>query len=138
MSMSTTENGEPTAEVLVEQPGGGAADGVMETEEQRLQEVESQRVEKEKEEEVSRKKKEELERSEEAPRKLRAERTEANKRLLEAARATEARRRANVSARELTRGSPNAGRAAADVRRIREAIEKGYDFLSTDQEVRIR
>ncbi len=140
MSMSTTENGEPTAEALVEQPGGGAADGVMETEEQRLQEVERPRVEKEKEKEkeASRKRKEELERSEEATRKLRAERTEANKRLLEAARATEARRRANVSARELTSGSPNAGRAAADVQRIREAIEKRCDFLSTDQEVRIR
>ncbi len=138
MSMPTTENGDATAEMLVEQPGGGAADGVMETEEQRLQEVERQRVEKEKEEEVSRKRKEELERSEEATRKLRAERTEANKRLLEAARATEARRRANVSAREQAGESPNAGRAATDVRRIREAIEKGYDFLSTDQEVRIR
>ena len=32
MSMSATENGEPMAEALVEQPGGGAADGVMETE----------------------------------------------------------------------------------------------------------
>jgi hypothetical protein len=69
---------------------------------------------------------------------MRAERSEANKRLLEAARATEARRPANVSARELTSGSRNAGRAAADVQRIREAVEKGCDFLSTDQEVRIR
>ncbi len=47
MNMSTTEKGEPMAEALVEQPGGGAADGVMETEEQRLQEVERQRLEKE-------------------------------------------------------------------------------------------
>ncbi len=73
-----------------------------------------------------------MERSEEVTRKLRAERTEAKKRLLDAARATEARRRANVSATELTSGSPNAGRAAAEVRRIREAMERGYDFLSTD------
>ncbi len=79
-----------------------------------------------------------MERSEEVTRKLRAERTEANKRLLDAARATEARRRANVSARELTSGSPNAGRAAEEVRRIREAKERGYNFLSTDQEMRIR
>ncbi len=93
-------------------------------------------MEKENEEEASRKK--ELERPEEATRKLRAERTKANKRLLEAATATEARRRANVFARELTSGSPNAGRVVAEVRRIREAIERGYDFLSTDQEMRIR
>jgi hypothetical protein len=59
--MSTAENGDTTAEALVEQPGGVAADGVMETEEQRLQEVERQRVEKEKEDEASRKRKEELE-----------------------------------------------------------------------------
>ncbi len=138
MNMSTTENGESTAEGLVKQPGGGAADGVMETEEQRLQEVERQRLDKEKEEEASRKRREELERSEEATRKLRVERTQVNKRLLEAARATEARRRANVSARELTSGSLNAGRAVAEVQRIREAMERGYDFLSTDQETRIR
>jgi hypothetical protein len=37
--MLTTENGESMAEALVEQPGGGAADGVQETEEQRLREV---------------------------------------------------------------------------------------------------
>jgi hypothetical protein len=86
--MSTTENGEPTAEALVEQPGGGTADGVKETEEQRLQEVEKQRLEKEKKEEASRNRREELERSEEVTRKLRAERTEANKWLLDAARAT--------------------------------------------------
>ncbi len=48
MSMLAAENGEPMAEALVEQPGGGAADDVTETEEQRLQEVERQRVEKEK------------------------------------------------------------------------------------------
>jgi hypothetical protein len=136
--MSATKNGEPMVEALVEQPGGGAADGVMETEEQRLQEVERQRVEKEKEDEASRRRKEELEKSEESTRKMRAERSEANRRLLEAARATEAKRRANVSAREQTSGSPYTGRAAADVQRIREAMEKGCDFLSTDQEVRIR
>jgi hypothetical protein len=38
--MSATENGEPMAEALVEQPGEGAADCVTETEEQRLQEEE--------------------------------------------------------------------------------------------------
>jgi hypothetical protein len=75
---------------------------------------------------------------EESTRIMRAERSEANKRLLEAARATEARRRANVAAREMTSGSSNEGRAAAEVQRIREAIEHGCDFLSTDQEVRIR
>jgi hypothetical protein len=95
-------------------------------------------LEKEKEEEASRKRREELERSEEATRKLRVERTEANKRLLDVARATEAGRLANVSARELTSGSPNAGRTASEVQRIREAMERGYDFLSTDQEMRIR
>jgi hypothetical protein len=136
--MSTTENGESMVEALVEQPGGWAADGVKETEEQRLQEVERQRLEKEKEEEAFRKRREELERSEEATRKLKAERTEANKRLLDAARATKAGRRANVSAKELTSGSPNAGRTASEVQRIREAMERGYDFLSTDQEMRIR
>jgi hypothetical protein len=62
--MSATESSEPMAEALVEQPGVGAADGVMETEEQRPQEVERQRVEKEKEDEASRKRKEELEKSE--------------------------------------------------------------------------
>jgi hypothetical protein len=65
--MSTTEKGESIAEALVEQPGGGAADGVQETEEQRLREVERQRLEKEKEEEASRKRREELERSEGPP-----------------------------------------------------------------------
>jgi hypothetical protein len=68
---------------------------------------------------------------------MRAERSEANQRLLEAARATEARRRANVSARGSTSGTPNAGRTAAEVQRIREAVERGCDFLSTDQEARI-
>ncbi len=52
-------------------------------------------MEKEKEEEASRKRRE-VERSEEATKKLRAERTEANKRMLDVARATEARRRANA------------------------------------------
>jgi hypothetical protein len=69
---------------------------------------------------------------------MRAERSEANRRLLEAARATEAKRGAKVSAREQTSGSPYTGRAAEYVQRIREAMEKGCDFLSTDQEVRIR
>jgi hypothetical protein len=133
--MSATENGEPMAEGFVEQPGGGAADGVIETEEQRLQEVERQRVEKEKQDEARKRQNEELE---ESSRIMRAERSEANKRLLEAARATEAKRRANVSARELTSGPPNAGRVTAEAQRIREAIESGCDFLSTDQEVRIR
>ncbi len=135
MSMSATENGEPMAEALVEQSGGGVADGVTETEEQRLQEVERQRVEKEKQDEARKRQNEELK---ESTRIMRAERSEANKRLLEAARATEARRRANVSAREMTSGSPNAGGTAAEVQRIREAIEHGCDFLSTDQELRIR
>ena len=108
------------AEALVEQPGGGAADGVTETEEQRLQEVERQRVEKEKQDEARKRQNEELE---ESTRIMRAERSEANQRLLEAARATEAKRRANVSARGLTSGTPNAGRAAAEVQRIREAIQ---------------
>ncbi len=115
-------------------PEGGAADGVTETEEQRLQEVERQRVEKEKQDEARKRQNEELE---ESNRIMRAERSEANQRLLEAARATEAKRRANVSARVLTSGTPNAGRAAAEVQRIREAIEHGCDFLSTDQEGRI-
>jgi hypothetical protein len=102
LNMSATENGEPMAEALVEQPGGGAADGVIETEEQRLQEVERQRVEKEKRDEARKRQNEELE---ESTRQMRVERSEANKRLLEAARTTEAKRRANVSARELTSGS---------------------------------
>ncbi len=130
--MSATENGEPMAEALVEQPGGGVADGVTETEEQRLQEVERQRVEKEKRDEVIRRQSEELE---ESTRIMRAERSEANQRWLEEARAREAKRRANISAKGLTSGTPNAGRAA---QRIRDAIEHGTDFLSTDQEVRIR
>ena len=75
MRMSATENGEPMAEALVEQPGGGAADGVTETEEQRLQEVERQRVEKEKWDEVIRRQSEEME---ESTRIMRAERSEAN------------------------------------------------------------
>ncbi len=103
MSMSATKNGEPMAEALVEQPGGGAADGVIETEEQRLQEVERQRVEKEKQDEARKRQNEELE---ESTRIMRAERSETNQRLLEAARATEAKRRANVSARGLTSGPP--------------------------------
>ncbi len=37
----------------------------------------------------------------------------------------------------MTSGSPNQGRAAAEVQRIREAIEHGCDFLSTDQEARM-
>ncbi len=92
-------------------------------------------MEKEKQDEARKRQNEELE---ESTRQMRTERSEANKRLLEAARATEARRRANASARELTSGSPNAGRAAAEAQGIREAMEKGCDFLSTDQEVRIR
>ncbi len=71
MRMSATENGEPMAEALVEQPGGAAADGVTETEEQRLQEVERQRVEKEKRDEIIRKQSEEME---ESTRRMRAER----------------------------------------------------------------
>ena len=135
MRMSATENGEPMAEALVEQPGGGVTDGVTETEEQRLQEVERQRVEKEKRDEVIRKQSEEME---ESTRRMRAERSESNRRWLEEARAREAKRRANISAKGPTSGTLNAGRAAEEVRRIREAIERGTDFLSTDQEVRIR
>ena len=71
MSVSATESGEPMTEVLVKQPGGGAADGVMETEEQRLQEVERQRVEKEKGDEAMKRQNEELE---ESTRIMRAER----------------------------------------------------------------
>ncbi len=76
MSMSATENGEPMTEALVEQPRGGAADSVTETEEQRLQEVERQRVEKEKEkqDEARKRQNEELE---ESTRVMRAERSEA-------------------------------------------------------------
>ena len=84
MRMSATENGEPMAEALVEQPGGGVTDGVTETEEQRLQEVERQRVEKEKRDEVLRKQTEEME---ESTRIMRAQRSEANRRWLEEARA---------------------------------------------------
>ncbi len=71
MRMLAIENGEPMAEALVEQPGGGAADGVTETEEQRLQEVERQRVEKEKGDEAMKRQNEELE---ESTRIMRAER----------------------------------------------------------------
>ena len=90
---------------------------------------------KEKEDEASRKRKEELE---ESTRIMRAERSEANRRWLEEARAREAKRRANITAKGPTSGAPSAGGAAEDVQRIREAIERGTDFLSTDQEVRIR
>ncbi len=103
MRMSATENGEPMAEALVEQPGGGAADGVTETEEQRLQEVERQRVEKEKRDEVLRRQNEEME---ESTRVMRAERSEANGRWLEEARAREAKRRANVSAKGTDQRNP--------------------------------
>jgi hypothetical protein len=63
LRISATENGEQMAEALVEQPGVGAADGVTETEEQRLQEVERQRVEKEKRDEAMKRQNEELEES---------------------------------------------------------------------------
>ena len=116
-------------------PEGGLLIGVTETEEQRLQEVERQRVEKEKRDEAMRRQNEELE---ESTRVMRAERSEANRRWLEEARAREAKRRANISAKGLTSGTPNAGKAAEDAQRIRDAIEHGSDFLSTDQEVRIR
>jgi hypothetical protein len=92
-------------------------------------------VEKEKRGEVLRKQSEEME---ESTRRMRAERSESNRRWLEEARAREAKRRANISAKGPTGGTPNAGRTAEEVQRIREAIERGTDFLSTDQEVRIR
>ncbi len=120
MRMSATENGEPMAEALVEQPGGGATDGVTETEEQRLQEVERQRVEKEKRDEVMRKQSEEME---ESTRRMRAERSESNRRWLEEARAREAKRRANISAKGPTSEILSAGKAAEDAQRIRDAIE---------------
>jgi hypothetical protein len=98
--MSTTGTGEPTAEALVEQPREGVADFVQQTEEERLQEVERERMEREKREEASKRVNEELEKAQEETRKMRDARSEENKILLEVARANEARRRANVSARE--------------------------------------
>ena len=90
-------------------------------------------MEKEKRDEIIRKQSEEME---ESTRRMRAERSKANRRWLEEARAREAKRRANISAKGPTSGTPNAG-TAAEVQRIREAVERGCDFLSTDQEARI-
>jgi hypothetical protein len=75
----------------------------------------------------------------EETRKIREARSEANKRLLEVARANEARRRANVSAREQANSILEGERAAiTEIQRIRETIDRGCDFLSSDQEARIR
>jgi hypothetical protein len=71
-------------------PGEGVADDVQQTEEQRLREVKRKRMEGEKRNEASKRVSEKLENAEEEIRKMRAERSEANRQLLEIARANRA------------------------------------------------
>jgi hypothetical protein len=93
-----------------------------------------ERMKGEKRNEASKRVSEKLEKAEEEIRKMRAERSEANRQLLEIARTNRARRLANESAKPTLETE----RATAEIQRIREAIDRGCDFLSSDQEAQIR
>ncbi len=76
----------------------------------------------------------ELEKAEEATRKLREERSDTNKKLLDIARNNRARRQANASAREQANSNLEMEREDTEIQRIRKAIVRGCNFLRSDQE----
>ena len=81
----------------------------------------------------------ELEKVEEkVTRKLREERRDMNKKLLDIARTNRARRQANASAREQANSTLKMEREDTEIQRIRKAIVRGCNFLRSDQEAQIQ
>jgi hypothetical protein len=81
---------------------------------------------------------EESEKNKRVAQELKAERTTANKQRLEKTRAAEFSKRADASTGERSSDALKLEEMLLEVRRVREAIKKGYHFLSTDQETRIK
>jgi hypothetical protein len=81
---------------------------------------------------------EESEKNKRIAQELKAERTTANKLRLEKTRAAEPSKWTDDSTGERSIDALKSEEMLLEVQRVREAIKKGYHFLSTDQEARIK